>query len=341
MKKVLVTGGSGFIGSNLSLEIQKRYPKALVTVADDFRGSSFKNLLGFNGDVMAYNVADPAFLIAAKSKTFDTIFHMASITDTTVLDEKKMMNDNVEGFRNILDLAVRTKSDVIYASSAAVYGSGPATPVKSSRRNKKNQASSSENTGIAFKESDAGLPNNIYGYSKWAMENLAKEYSGKLKIIGLRFFNVFGPRETFKGHAASMIYQLYLQMKAGKRPRIFKFGEQRRDFIYVKDVVEAILAACNSKINTSINVGTGRPTTFNALVAAINEALGSSYEAEYFDNPYDFYQNFTQADMTHAQKTTGFKCKFTTREAILDYVRNYLEGAGPSKSSPARTVSVR
>ena len=317
MKKVLVTGGAGFIGSNLSLEIQKRYPKAFITVVDDFRGSSFKNLLGFNGDVMAYNVADPAFLAAAKSKNFDTIFHMASITDTTVLDEKKMMCDNVEGFRNILDLAVRTQSDVFYASSAAVYGGGP--------------AGSSGSAEMAFKESDAGFPNNIYGYSKWAMENLAKEYAGKLKIVGLRFFNVFGPRETFKGPAASMIYQLTLQMKAGKRPRIFKFGEQRRDFIYIKDVVEAVLSARHSKINTSINVGTGRPTPFNGLVAAINEALGTSYEPEYFDNPYDFYQNFTQADMTHAQKTTGFKCKFTTREAILDYVRNYLEDFSPSK----------
>lgn len=325
MKKVLITGGAGFIGSNLTLEIQKRYPKATITVVDDFRGSSFKNLLGFNGDVMAYNVADPAFVEACENKSFDIIFHMASITDTTVLDEKKMMWDNVEGFRNILNLAVGNKADVVYASSAAVYGSGPAP------KNGKKK-SGIETTEIAFKESDAGLPNNIYGFSKWAMEGLAKEYHKKLKVVGLRFFNVFGPRETFKGHAASMIYQLYNQMKAGKRPRIFKYGEQKRDFIYVKDVVEAVIAAADSKISTSVNVGTGRPTTFNALIAGINEALGTSYEPEYFDNPYDFYQNFTQADMSHSQKTTGFKCKFTTREAIIDYVRNYLEPEGPKPS---------
>jgi ADP-L-glycero-D-manno-heptose 6-epimerase len=337
MKKVLVTGGSGFIGSNLALEIQKRYPKAAITVVDDFRCSSFKNLLGFNGDVLAYNVADPAFLAAVKGKSFDSIFHMASITDTTVLDEKLMMYDNVEGFRNILALASRAKSDLVYASSAAVYGNGPA-PVKLNGKGKKGE---SEIQQPAFKESDAGMPNNIYGYSKWVMEKLAAQQSGKIRIVGLRFFNVFGPRETFKGNAASMIYQLYHQMKAGKRPRIFKYGEQRRDFIYVKDVVEAILAAPNANANTSINVGTGRATTFNALVAAINEALTTSLEPEYFDNPYSFYQDFTQADMTHAQKTTGFKAKYSTRDAILDYVRNYLEGSDAAKTQARQTASVR
>lgn len=334
MKKVLITGGSGFIGSNLALEIQKRYPSASLTVVDDFRCSSFKNLLGFNGDVLAYNVADPAFLSAVKSRQFSTIFHMASITDTTVLDEKLMMYDNVEGFRNILAVANRCKSDLVFASSAAVYGNGPAPVRLNGKNGKKN---SGELQYPAFKESDGGLPNNIYGYSKWVMEKLAAENTGKSKIVGLRFFNVFGPRESFKGNAASMIYQLYHQIKTGKRPRIFKYGEQRRDFIYVKDVVEAILLAADAKKSTVVNVGTGRATTFNALIAAINEALATSLEPEYFDNPYNFYQDFTQADMTHTQKAIGFKAKFSTREAILDYVRNYLEGGvNPLKPAPVR-----
>lgn len=321
MKNILITGGAGFIGANLALESQKRYPNAAITVADDFRCSSFKNLLGFNGDVMAYNVADPAFLNAAKRKSFDMIFHLASITDTTVLDEQKMMLDNVEGFRNILELGLKNKCAVVYASSAAVYGDGP-------------------NAERPFQESDAGKPNNIYGYSKWVMEKLARGYQKKVKTVGLRFFNVFGPRETFKSRAASMIYQLYLQMKEGRRPRIFKYGEQKRDFIYVKDVVEAVLLAPKSKISTVLNIGTGRPTSFNALIASLNEALTTSYEPEYFDNPFDFYQDFTQADMSHTQKTIGFKCKFSTREAILDYVRHHLE-AEASKSPKSQPVTAR
>ncbi len=306
MKNILVTGGSGFIGSNLTLELQSRYPQAQITVLDDFRGASFKNLLGFKGDFLPFNVADPEWLKSVQEKPFDVIFHLASITDTTVLDEKKMMFDNVEGFRNILNLALEKKADVIFASSAAVYGSQD-TPMRME---------------------DGGNPNNIYGFSKWVMENLAKNYEGKLKIVGLRYFNVFGPHEDYKGNAASMTYQLYHQMAAGKRPRIFKHGEQSRDFIYVKDVVEATITALNSKKNTVINVGTGKSTSFNEVVDALNEALETKLEPEYFDNPYDFYQNFTEADMSHTENMTGFKCKYTTREGIIDYVRNYL---APSK----------
>lgn len=302
MKNILVTGGSGFIGSNLSLELQNRYPHANITVIDDFRATSFKNLLGFQGDVLAFNVAEKDWLQAVAHKPFDVIFHLASITDTTVLDEKKMMFDNVEGFRNILNLACDRKADVVYASSAAVYGSQDAS----------------------MKEADGGHPNNIYGFSKWVMENLAKTYEGKIKIVGLRYFNVFGPREYFKGNAASMIYQLYKQMAAGRRPRIFKFGEQRRDFIYVKDVVAATIQARNSKQNTVVNVGTGKSSSFNDLVTYLNEALQTSLEPDYFDNPYDFYQNFTEADMSHHEKMTGFRPQFSTRAGITDYVRNYL-----------------
>jgi ADP-L-glycero-D-manno-heptose 6-epimerase len=314
VKNILVTGGSGFIGANLTLELQNRYPNATITVLDDFRGSSFKNLLGFKGDVLAFNVAEKQWLDSFKTQPVDVIFHLASITDTTVLDEKKMMYDNVEGFRNILDLALHKKADLVFASSAAVYGS----------------------QDHPMTEADGGRPNNIYGFSKWVMENIAHHYEGRLKIVGLRYFNVFGPGEFYKGNAASMIYQLYKQMKSGKRPRIFKFGEQKRDFIYVKDVVEATIKARDAKQNTVVNVGTGNATTFNALIAAINEALGTSLEPDYFENPYDFYQNFTQADMSHTEKMTGFICKYSTREGILDYVRNYLESPAAAKPAAVR-----
>ncbi len=302
MKNILVTGGSGFIGSNLTLELQKRFPQAAITILEDFRSSSFKNLLGFRGDVLAYNCADKGWLDWGNSHKLDIIYHMASITDTTILDEKKMMYDNVEGFRNILNLAAQKKATVVYASSAATYGT----------------------IDRPIKESDAGQPNNIYGYSKWIMDQLAKTYYDKVKVVGLRFFNVFGPREYYKGHASSMIYQLALQMMAGKRPRIFKWGEQKRDHIYVKDVVEATLMAHTAKENTVMNLGTGQATSFNELVDALNEALGTSLKPDYFDNPYPFYQNFTQADMSHHKQMTGFQCRYTTREGILDYVKNHL-----------------
>lgn len=302
MRNILITGAAGFIGSNLTLELQKRYPEAVLYALDDFRASSFKNLLGFRGDVLAYNAADQAWLRIFEDRPLDTIFHLASITDTTVLDEKKMMFDNVEGFRNILDLATWKNAEVVYASSAAVYGS--------------------QNTPMKIE--DGGRPNNIYGFSKWTLENLARTYAPKVKTVGVRYFNVFGPGEGFKKSAASMIYQLYLQMKAGKRPRIFKYGDQRRDFIYVKDAVEAAIRAKDCKKSTVLNVGTGKSTSFNEVIEALNEALGTRYEPDYFDNPYEFYQDFTEADMNQTKDSIGFECRYSTRDGILDYVRNYL-----------------
>jgi len=302
MKHILVTGGSGFIGSNIALELQARHPEARITILEDFRSSCFKNILGFKGDVLAYDCSDKSWMSWAKGEKLDVIYHMAAITDTTILDEQKMMYDNVEGFRNILDIAVEKKATVVYASSAATYGS----------------------IDRPIKESDAGNPNNIYGYSKWIMDQLAPSYYDKIKVVGLRFFNVFGPREYYKGHASSMIYQLALKMMEGHRPRIFKWGEQKRDHIYVKDVVTACLMAHTAKASTVMNLGTGQATSFNEIVDAVNEALGTDMKPEYFDNPYSFYQNFTQADMSHHERMTGFRCSYTTREGILDYVRNYL-----------------
>ncbi|MFH1208831.1 MAG: ADP-glyceromanno-heptose 6-epimerase [Candidatus Omnitrophota bacterium] len=302
MKNILVTGGSGFIGSNIALELQSRLPEARITVLEDFRSSCFKNLLGFKGDLLAYDCSGKTWMSWAKGKKLDIIYHMAAITDTTILDEQKMMFDNVEGFRNVLDLAVEKKAAVVYASSAATYGS----------------------IDRPIKESDAGHPNNIYGYSKWIMDQLAPFYYDKVKVIGLRFFNVFGPRECYKEHAASMIYQLALKMMEGHRPRIFKWGEQKRDHIYVKDVVAATLMAQKARASTVMNLGTGQATSFNEIVNALNEALGTNHKPDYFDNPYVFYQNFTQADMSHHETMTGFRCRYTTREGILDYVRNYL-----------------
>jgi len=313
MKNIFITGGAGFIGCNLALELQNRYSSARITVMDDFRGGGFKNLAGFRGDVMAYNVAERDLQALMKGKPVEIIFHIASITDTTILDERKMMFDNVEGFRNVLELACEKKAELVYASSAGVYGS----------------------QSMPMKESDGGRPNNIYGFSKWTMENLAREYEGKLKITGLRYFNVFGPGETFKGDAASMIYKLFCQMKSGKRPRIFKFGEQKRDFVYVKDIVEATIQAQKASRNTVVNVGTGQATSFNEVIEILNEGMGTHLEPEYFDNPYDFYQDFTQAEMSHTAKAIGFKPRYSTREGILDYLKG-LESCG--SKLPAQTI---
>jgi len=163
------------------------------------------------------------------------------------------------------------------------------------------------------------------------MDEIAKEYFDKMHIVGLRYFNVFGPREAHKGKPASMVYHLSKQMKAGKRPRIFKMGEQKRDHIYVKDAVSATIIAVNAKKSGVYNVGTGIATSFNELIRILNEVLRTNLEPEYFDNPYEgTYQNNTQADTKNAEEYLGFKAEHKLKDAVKEYMeeirwkKNYM-----------------
>jgi ADP-L-glycero-D-manno-heptose 6-epimerase len=303
--KFIVTGGAGFIGSNLTLALQEKFPEAHLTVIDDFRSGDFKNLVGYRGDFVAENLAtldwrekfgDPA------AAGFDAIFHLASITDTTLHDQFVQVHDNVESFRRLLNFARPTKTRVIYASSAATYG--PATG--------------------ASAESDGAAPANVYAFSKVIMDNIAQHAAGGSPdwiIVGVRYFNVYGPREAHKGVPASMIYHLAQQIKAGKRPRIFKHGEQKRDFVYVKDAVEGTIRALDAKTSGIYNVGTGQARSFNELVEVLNKSLGTNFEPDYFDNPHAHYQNFTQADLTGARKGLRFEPRFSLEDGVRDYMQ--------------------
>jgi ADP-L-glycero-D-manno-heptose 6-epimerase len=289
--RILVTGGAGFIGSNLAKHLESAEGGGHeVTVLDNFSSGSFTNLVDFRGDVVAGSCEghEPC-------AHCDVIFHQASITDTTVTDQLHMMRNNVEGFRNVLHWAARWGARVVWASSAAVYGNGAAPN----------------------KLSDTPHPLNVYGYSKLAMERLAHlwaEEHTKLPIIGLRYFNVYGPGEAHKGKFASMIYQLAQQMKAGKRPRVFKAGEQKRDFVAVQDVIAANVAAMKADhppLAAVFNVGCGMAGSFNEVIAGLNAALGTKLEPEYFENPYAFFQTHTEADITETVKTLGYHPRFT------------------------------
>ena len=181
--KAIVTGGAGFVGSNIALELESK--GAEVIVIDDFSSGNFKTLKGFYGDVIAKDVNEIDW---NKLDNVDVVFHEAAITDTTVMDQKRMMEANVESIRKVLAYCVKNETRLVYASSAAVYGNEPAP------------------------QSEEGIlnPLNIYGYSKFVADQVAMKVAREAKIIivGLRYFNVFGQREQFKGPAASMIYQL-------------------------------------------------------------------------------------------------------------------------------------
>jgi ADP-L-glycero-D-manno-heptose 6-epimerase len=140
-------------------------------------------------------------------------------------------------------------------------------------------------------------------------------------IIGLRYFNVYGPREAHKGVPASMVYHLAQQMKAGQRPRIFKHGEQKRDFVYVRDAVEGTIRALDAQTSGIYNLGTGEARSFNELVDVLNKCLGTNLRPDYIDNPHAHYQNFTQADLTNARSALSYDPRFPLEDGVRDYVK--------------------
>ena len=295
--RILVTGGAGFIGSNLAKRLSDEGHE--VSILDDFSSAHWTNLVGFKGDVMTADIAHPPVALWAHLG-FEVIFHEASITDTTVHDQHRMMDNNVEGFRNLLDLAVIWKSRVIWASSASIYG----------RRQPPNS------------ETQPPDPLNVYACSKMVMEQLAERYAARLAhpIVGLRYFNVYGPGEDHKGKFASMIHQLAKQMRGGKRPRIFTPGEQKRDFVYVDDVIQANLKAMKASSSGVYNVGCGGAFTFNQVVGELNAALATDLPPEYFENPYSFTQDWTQADVTQTRKGLGYEPQYDLKKGVAAYL---------------------
>ena len=298
----IVTGGAGFIGSNLTLAVQEKFPDARLTVIDDFRSGDFKNLAGYRGDFVAADLARLNWKEQFGDEKFDAIFHLASITDTTNHNQFEQTHDNVESFRRLLTFARLNRSRVIFASSASIYGG----------------------TSEASAESTTAAPANIYAFSKAIMDNLATRLAQENPdwiIIGVRYFNVYGPREAHKGVPASMIYHLSQQMRAGRRPRIFKHGEQRRDFVYVKDVVEGTIGALDANGSGIYNLGSGQARSFNELVFILNLVLGTNFEPDYFDNPHAHYQNFTQADLSNARSALAYAPQFPLEAGVADYMK--------------------
>ncbi len=299
-KTILITGGAGFVGSNIAFHIQENYPDAHIVIFDAFVLGHFKNLQGFKGEVIAGDITDPAAMERLKVHKFDYIFHEAAISDTTVMDQKKMVEANTNAFGDILDLAVEMGSDVVYASSAGTYGNSAAP----------NCIGSGEE------------PENVYGFSKLMMDNLAAryiKYHPNLKIVGLRYFNVYGPREFFKGTTASMILQLGLKILRGDAPKLFKWGEQKRDFVYIEDVVQANIKALEATKSGVYNVGGGVARQFNELFGALTTAIGVEKQIEYIDNPFKFFQNHTEADISLTREHLGYEPRFSLEEGINAY----------------------
>lgn len=311
-KSVLITGGAGFIGSNLAFYFQKNYPECEIVVFDMFRNEEafsngnlksfghFKNLLGFTGEVISGDINSSMDMQKLKEYKFDYIFHQAAISDTTVMDQGMMIASNVNAFKNILDMACKMQACIVYASSAATYGD-------------------SHIFNIGFES-----PNNVYGFSKLMMDNLAKKYFKKssIKIVGLRYFNVYGEREFFKGKTASMILQFGLQLLKGENAKLFEGSDTiKRDFVYIEDVIQANVKACNALQSGVYNVGTGRARSFQDIVDILKKELNINKNDSYIPNPFiGQYQFFTEADITLSQKYLKYEPRFSLEEGIKAYI---------------------
>ena len=291
--KALVTGGTGFIGSNLVAHLINEGHEVIITGHDaeqklpDFKGKILQpSFIGLDWDSIG---------------KVDVLFHQAAINDTTFMDEREMMRAN---FDSSIELFKRVAANgckkIVYASSTAIYGDAPAP----------------------YKEDTPMNPLNPYAVSKKLLDEFAMKFAKEhpdITIVGLRYCNVYGPGESHKGKRASMIYQLAQQMVKGN-PKIFKDGEQKRDWIYVKDVVTANILASQAKESCSVNCGSGKATSFNDLIKHLNEVLNLNRTPEYINNPYaDRYQSHTECDMSLAKEKIGFVPKFDAKSGIKDF----------------------
>ncbi|MBC8304141.1 MAG: ADP-glyceromanno-heptose 6-epimerase [Pelagibacterales bacterium] len=320
-KTILITGGAGFIGSNLAFYFQENFPKSKVIVFDCFRNDEtfqngnlksfghYKNLIGFRGDIICGNINNRDDLDLLNKYNFDFIFHHAAISDTRVYDQEIIMKTNVNSFYDLLEIAKKDQSIMVYASSAATYGNQPSP-----------QAVGNEN------------PENPYGFSKYIMDQIAIRYSMEnpdLTLVGLRFFNVYGPREYYKGNTSSMVIQLGLQILDGKSPRLFNNSNQiLRDFIYIDDVIQANIKACTPKQNGTYNVATGISRNFQEIADILQKELGTDLGTEYFPNPHSGYQMNTQADISSTIRNLGFEPKYSLEKGIKAYIPEILRMHG-------------
>lgn len=291
--RCLVTGGTGLVGSNLALALQKLGHEVVITAHEaeqtlpEFEGKRlYPGFLGIDWDAIG---------------KIDVLFHQAAINGTRVRDESEIMRANLDASKALFEYVIRGGCRrIVYASSTAVYGGNPAP----------------------YRESDPLDPQTPYAESKRLLDayamDLASRESG-LRIVGLRYCNIYGPRENHKGARATMIYQFAQQMRTGN-PRLFKFGEQKRDYIYVKDVVAANLLAAEAGESCVVNCGSGMATTFNRIVELLNGILKLDRAPAYIENPYEgAYQNHTQCDMRLAGEKIGFVPSYDIEAGLRDY----------------------
>jgi ADP-L-glycero-D-manno-heptose 6-epimerase len=298
--RMLVTGAGGFVGSRLCKHFEGLGNE--VVACDNFRFGSIKTLRGFKGKIIS---GDFASLEKDEIGGMNAVLHEASISDPTFKDDNEIMENNFNKSIKIMDLCASCKVPFIYASSSAVYGNSPAPNIEF-----RNEA-----------------PHNAYARSKLQLDHYAMKMMEKgNRIIGLRYFNIYGPGEEFKGNPASIVFHFMKSFLSGSAPVIYGDGKQSRDFIFIEDVIRANGLAINSKGSFIANVGSGRSVSFNELFATMAKTLGiKDARPSYVPNPFpDNYQYNTKASLDRSRRMLGFSPSWTLENgirALASYLR--------------------
>jgi len=291
--KFLVTGGAGFIGSNLVEELLKQNNE--VIVLDDLSTGNIDNLKGLD---VTFIKASCSTALEQKIKGLDGIFHFGIPSSTPIYRNDRMVVSTAIGdFIKILELARREKCKIVLSSSSSVYNGNP-TP---------------------WKEDMEIIPTDFYTEARYLMERLAKVYHDfyGVKTVVLRFFSVYGPKEDSKKNYANLVSQFLWKMKKNEQPTVYGDGSQTRDFVYVKDVARACIMAMNSKIDYDIfNIGIGKNYSIVQLVEVLNKKLGKNIKPAYVENPLKNYVDQNLADTTKAKNILGFEAKINLEEGI-------------------------
>lgn len=314
---VVITGGSGFIGSCLVRHLNDAGLNNLILVDDLGHGTKWRNLLGKS----FIDILDKSQLFAwleGKEAVIGAIIHLGACTKTTETDASYLLENNYRYTLRLAEYALNHDIRFVYASSAATYGAGEQ----------------------GFFDLQSGLsslrPLNMYGMSKQLFDVWADREGVLNQMVGLKFFNVFGPNEFHKGRMASAIVHVLptvlkdgvIKLFKSSEPDLYADGEQKRDFVYVKDVVRMICAFLSNGATGIYNIASGRASSWNELAAAIFAAVDKPLKIEYIPMPADLmgkYQNYTCADMTKTEVAIGSMAECQPLDvAVADYVHNYL-----------------
>lgn len=315
--RILVTGGAGLIGSAVIWFLNRQLHENILVADALDKSDKWKNLAALS----FFDYLEGSELRRRLRETPDSlgpiscVFHLGACSDTRERDSAYLLDNNYAFTRDLAEWCLARDVRLVYASSAATYGDGA--------------------RGFSEKVALNKLrPLNAYGYSKHLLDTHAEKQGWLDRLVGLKYFNVYGPNEQHKGDMRSVVNKAFEQIQSSGRVGLFRSyrseyadGEQRRDFLYVKEAAEITVKLATSSASGLYNVGSGDTHTWNELAQAVFDALGQPPQVDYIDMPEGLrerYQYHTQADLKKlSEQELGYQ-RYTLREGIFDYVRNYL-----------------